>query len=555
MASPQEIAEVLREARLPEAFRRLIPEVTQLLAEITLGTQPAPINSKLLPLFSALRGQELPFPDGSIVVHDVSGTGIAIGHGATVIKVDIHLPDLPPSLHQLRAPLEHFVDRQEEIESLIQALIIADDTEGRNAIARISGLGGIGKTELAYMVANRVRTHFPDAQLVVDMRGSIGGRQLNPEQALLIIIRNFIPLHPPSEDVPQLVNTYRSQLHGKRVLILADDTLDATQVQPLTPPPGSALLITSRQAIELPDLQPEHLYSLPLEHATALLLSICPRIDSYAERLAKLCGNLPLALRVSATFLRGRPQRDVSQYLRSLAAERRRLKQLREPRDPKLNVEASLRLSYDALTPTVQAALRQLGVFTSPFDPAAAEGTIESMGDQLAGELLEELQHYSLLEYDAQLGRYELHELVRIFALDRLQEAGEEYQTRLRHARFYVQRAMEIRQLFDTGGQSMLQALRLFDLDRPRISSGWRWARNQKSPNEVTDELLVDYGFATMTIGELRYHPETDRLCWRPLDGLTNKTELVLPCLILVVSMLLWANFTKRLNIFSRIWK
>lgn len=514
MVSRQDIAAALGNLALPPELRASIPALASMIIEALAGASPRTDDPQLLALVNVLREQQLQIGGNTLTVGNVTGEGIAVGDNATSIVLHVSLtppPNLPPALHQLRAPSGDFVDRNEEIETLVQVLL-DEPTGKRGAVARISGLAGIGKTELAYSVADRVKDHFPHAQLVVDLRGSILNRELRPEQALHRIIQSFNPLYPALDDLDQLRGIYRALVSDKRVLILADDALDVNQVRPLIPPPGSALLITSRNSIMLPNLKPQHLHALPIEHAVNLLTAICSRINGHAAKLAGLCGRLPLALRVSATFLLGRPDRDVGEYTRSLETERERLKKLREPRDKLLNVEASLRLSYDALDSELQSALRQMGVFTSPFDIAAAEAIISRTDERPLNELLDDLQYYSLLDFDEQATRYELHELVRVFALDQLQEAGEEYETRLRHARFYAQRASEIRKQFEKGGPHTLQALRLFDLDRPRISSGWRWARTQEPPSDVTDALLVDYGFATMTIGELRYDPRADRL-------------------------------------------
>lgn len=88
-------------------------------------------------------------------------------------------------------------------------------------------------------------------------------------------------------------------------------------LQPCTPPPGCAVLITSRNHFSLPGMAPLDLGTLPPKEAERLLLEICPRIGNYVAELAQLCGYLPLALRVSASLL-ANSSRSVARYLEQL---------------------------------------------------------------------------------------------------------------------------------------------------------------------------------------------------------------------------------------------
>ena len=156
-----------------------------------------------------------------------------------------------PTLHQLRAPVGDFVGREKEIADLLATL----RGGGSAAITGISGMGGIGKTELSFYVADRLRDAYPDAQLVLDMRGT-DDTPRGPADALASCIRAFVGLEQRlPDDTEELTRLYRSVLEGKRALILLDNAHDSAQVRPLLPPAGSALLITSRNAITLPGMK------------------------------------------------------------------------------------------------------------------------------------------------------------------------------------------------------------------------------------------------------------------------------------------------------------
>ena len=178
------------------------------------------------------------------------------------------------------------------------------------------------------------------------------------------------------------------------------------------PPQGCALLVTSRNRFGLPGMTTLDLGTLPSEEAEALLLEICPRIGEHAGALANQCGYLALALRVSASLLASRQSRRVEDYLKQLSDERTKLQHLRDPHDPELNVEASLKMSYDALEEVAKSALCQLSVFPTSFDLDAARNVVVVPSGNEVGIVLEDLCLLSLVEWDAKLERYGLHDLV-----------------------------------------------------------------------------------------------------------------------------------------------
>jgi len=411
-----------------------------------------------------------------------------------------------PALHQLRAPVSDFVGREREIDQLVQALSRAASGGAAAAISGVRGMGGIGKTELARVVAHRLKETFPDAQILIELRGA-SSSPLTPEQALQTVIRAFEREAKLPDDLSQLKAIYSSVLAGKRVLILADDAKDAGQVRPLLPPGGCALLITSRYRFSVAGMAALDLGTLRSEEAEKLLVEICPRIGTYAGALARLCGYLPLALTVAARTLEANDTRAVARYLEQLATER--LKHLTDPDapdDPQASVEASLRLSYDALELAAQRAMGQLSVFPTSFDVAAALAVVAV--EREVAEMLELLRRRSLLEWDANLQRFSLHELVRVFAAARLEDVAAVW---LRYARHYAQVADSAGSLYHQGGEALMAGLALFDQERVHIDAGWDWAR-ERAGDQDADALLLDYADATAYVGDLRYDKRRERI-------------------------------------------
>jgi tetratricopeptide (TPR) repeat protein len=451
------------------------------------------------------------------------------------------LASIPGALYQLRPPVPDFVSREQERADLVQRVRSGQE---QGAVAIISGMGGQGKTEMAYVVAHDVRDAFPDGMLLVELRGaSEHETPLSPEDALLRVIQTFDPQSAPSEDIGRLLPRYRSALDGRRVLIVADDAASAEQVRHMVPPAGSALLITTRHRFDLPGVPP--LWLKPMDEAGAVLLlqTICPRIgNEQARRLAGLCGRLPLALRVSASLLLNDETWGVESYLEALADVRQRLAYLYDPENPRLDVEASLTLSYERLEPREQTILQQAGVFPSSFNLATANAIVDvrdvpklppppeshaqqekkstraTKGRKPKGrgvpmdvqEGLSRLHCWNLVDFDTSVERYTLHTLVRAFALVRLGEDGEkEHSVSLRYAHHYAKVAAEANKMFEAGGEKMLEGVKLFDRERANIDAGWHWTATYGD-----DALRLNYVLSTIgnALADMRYHARRDRL-------------------------------------------
>lgn len=312
------------------------------------------------------------------------------------------------ALHQLRAPVFDFVGREQEISTLINAL-------RRVSRACITGMGGIGKTELALLVAERLSADYPDAQFFINLQGTDAEPRL-PQEVMAICIRAFLGSEARlPEDVDQLSQLYRSQLSGKRVLLLLDNAADSAQVRSLLPPPGSALLVTSRQAIVLPGMTTLTLNPLTDKEAQDLLLEITPRSAPVAEQIVALCGYLPLALRAAGSLLAIHADLDPADYAAQLKDERNRLERI-GAEGVELGLAASFDLSYARLVPETARVFRMLSVFTGAFDAVAEEAVCSDARHVNLSELVRR----SLVLYDSSTKRYRLHDLARLFADSKL---------------------------------------------------------------------------------------------------------------------------------------
>jgi hypothetical protein len=318
-----------------------------------------------------------------------------------VLKVITKPSNEAAALHQLPPPPRDFTGRESELEELRAKL-----KEGGVTISGLRGMGGIGKTTLALKLAAELKSNYPDAQFYLDLKG-VSDKPLSVSDALFNVIKACRPeiakdLSDPSEET--LRGIYLSELDGRSALLLMDNAANREQVEPLIPPTSCILLVTSRQHFTLPGMFAINLNTLPPEETYNLLLTIAPRIGDQAEIIAKLCGYLPLALRLAASALAERIDLSVDDYIRRLSEVKQRLKL----------IEASLSLSYDLLSSELQRNWRALSIIATPFSVATAAAVWGGMRQDLAHDVLSDLVKFSMLEWNE--GYYRLHDLVQLYA-------------------------------------------------------------------------------------------------------------------------------------------
>lgn len=408
------------------------------------------------------------------------------------------------ALHQLRAPVSDFVGREQEINALLKML----DTGGKASVCGISGMGGTGKTELAMLVANRVRPAYADAQLLIDMRGT-SERPLTSADALARCIRAFLGADAKlPADVDELGNIYRNCLDGKRALVLLDNAADSAQVRPLMPPPGCALLITSREMLALPGMKHVTLEQLQPQEARDLITGIASRTPpDVADRISQFCGYLPLALRAAGTLLAVTVDLDPAVYAAQLHDERERLKLIGRE-GVELDVEASFELSYARLQPEAARVFRQLAVFPATFDAPAEAEVCEDTGNNH----LRDLRRRSLVLYNAQTARYRLHDLARLFADSRV-SVFERRKGQTLHSVHYLRVLTKAKDLYLTGGEAFMRGLALFDSEWNNIQAGQEWGARYADMNDVAAQLCFSYPVDGSSLLSLRQHPQ-ERAAW-----------------------------------------
>ncbi|MEU7640328.1 AfsR/SARP family transcriptional regulator [Streptomyces sp. NPDC039016] len=334
-----------------------------------------------------------------------------------------HPLPLPPLAHEPhptdllpRAP-RGFHGRLTELAALTRA------AAGEAPVCLVTGPAGVGKTALALHWAHRDAAAFPDGRLFADLRGF----SETGEPPLIEVLREFLlalgvaPQRVPAS-APAAAALFRSLTDHRRLLVVLDNARDSATVRALLPGGTDCVtLVTSRHRLEgliaSDAARPVPLDTLEPQDGTALLAGVLgeERVrtePAAARRLAELCGGLPLALRVTAARLAGRPQWTLAALADELADERNRLAYLAVD---DTGVPAALGLTVQHLPPDAVHQLSRLGHHPGAHFDAYTAAALAGTDPVAAAAALERLTAAHLVTETAP-GRRQLHDLVRLYA-------------------------------------------------------------------------------------------------------------------------------------------
>ena len=321
-------------------------------------------------------------------------------------------------------------------------------------------------------------------------------------EALAHVVRAYHPTTKLPDSESELRGLYLSVLDGQRALLLMDNAANAEQVEPLIPPAGCLLLVTSRQHFTVPGLAAKNLDTLSIPDSRDLLLTIAPRIETHADEIAALCGHLPLALRLAAAAMVKYRNLSPADYVWRLQDQQQRL-QL---------IEASLSLSYELLSEELRERWRWLAVFPDTFAVNAAAAVWKVEADE-AQNILGELMATSMVEWNETSDRYRLHDLARLFADAKL-SAEERVAGQKHFATHYKDVLAAANMLYMKGGESLMLGLALFDLEWGNIQAGCVLVTTQA---DAADADVIQLGLTYANDGayilDLRQHSR-ERIRW-----------------------------------------
>ncbi|MEU8269992.1 tetratricopeptide repeat protein [Sphaerisporangium sp. NPDC049002] len=330
-----------------------------------------------------------------------------------------------PQPNTVPCDIPHFTGREREIES-ISAL--RRERDG-NLVVAIQGMPGVGKSALAVHVAHRLAARYPDACLHLDLRAHDPVRpHLDAAAALSMLLRMLgIPPARIPQELGKRSAMWRAELAYRRAIVILDDALGPDQVKPLLGGSSAGLvIITTRARFDgTPGVRCVSLGVLPPGEAAELATRLADDDPDpgVIDEVVRLCGGLPLAITLRAGRTRISQRDGLTGMLGGVHRAQKTAGGVHR------EIDSAFELSYRDLTKEEQLAFRRLGLCPCRDVTAAVAAELCDTTPTRAQTMIDVLLRHHLLQRTAP-GRYQFHDLIRVYAHDRARREDPERENR-----------------------------------------------------------------------------------------------------------------------------
>lgn len=397
-----------------------------------------------------------------------------IGDDSTALN-----PDLP---NNIPAQMTPFIGRETEIHQL---LIEINNPHLRQIT--ILAAGGMGKTRLSIEIANRLlnptRTSellFKNGVFLIELAS------VNNVDAIYSAIAEATGYELTDRD--DLQTQIIKYLSNKHMLLIFDNfehLLEDAEIisKILQSAPDVKILVTSRERL---NLHGESIYTLRgmmvdnevpvdsdgiklfIDHAQRIRKDITLNAENlnYIRQICKLVSGMPLAIVLAAAWvdvlLLSEIPDEISNGIDFLRVEKRNVPERHT------SIRAVFDPTWKRLTKHEKSVFMKLAIFRGGFTRDAAkaitEANIHTLQILLSRALIQLMPN----------GRYNLHELLRQYALEHLSSSGEGDRVYELHSLYYMK--FLANHEADIKGARQIEALNEIETDFDNIGVAWRWA-------------------------------------------------------------------------------
>jgi len=390
--------------------------------------------------------------------------------------------------------------------SLIHAWNVLVNTR----LVTLTGPGGIGKTRLALTVAEKVAENFKDGIYFVS---------LAPIRVVEDIVQaiaeavNF-PVATPEQPLTQLLRF----LANRQLLLVMDNyehLLEGVYIasEILQSAPGVKIIATSQEKLNL------HSETDAVSLFTQSAKKVNPQYkpsENQLEQIAKICKTLqgmPLAIEMAASWLQVISEEEIADELDKgidiLETE------ARDVPGRHRSVRTVFDHSWTLLNREEQELFVLLSVFRGGFTRQACQDVAGASLKQLAG-----LVNKSFISHNHTSGRYEIHELLRQYAQDKLESTPEASQSAHEaHAAYFANFMSSAWPQLRSNNQ--LSALKEIEADIANVRTAWDYRVSQAHAEQIR-KFMYSFWFIYLAQG---WNHAAVELFGGAVDALSDHTD------------------------------